>query len=98
MHELADPVHDLHLVRLQVADEVPAEGVAIGRVLSLEILCAVLAHDLHTGLDESREVVDGDVLRGHDDGDAVADLLPDAAIAVRDLGGNGEAHRPVAGL
>ena len=29
VHELADPVHDLHLVRLQVADEMPAKRVAV---------------------------------------------------------------------
>ena len=37
---------DLRLVRLQVADEVPAERVAVLGVLALEILRAVLADDL----------------------------------------------------
>ena len=86
MHELADPVHDLHLVRLQVTDEVPAEGVAVGGVLALEILSAVLADDLDSGLDENGHLLDGHVLRGDDDGDAVADLVADASIAVGDLG------------
>ena len=74
MHELADPVHDLHLVRLQVTDEVPAEDVAVGGVLALEILSAVLSDDLYSGLDENRHLLDGHVLRGDDDADAVADL------------------------
>ncbi len=81
MHELAGPVHDLHLVRLQVADEVPAEGVAVDRVLSLEVLCAVLPDDLHPGLYKSCQPLDGDVLRRDDEGDALTDLFPDAAIA-----------------
>ena len=52
MHELADAVHDLRLVRLQVPDEVPAERVAVLGVLALEVLRAVLADDLDPGLDE----------------------------------------------
>ena len=52
MHELAEPVHDLHLVRLQVADEVPAERVAVEGVLALEILRAVLPHHLDPRLCE----------------------------------------------
>ena len=45
MDELADAVHDLHLVRLEVPDEVPAERVAVLGVLRLEVLGAVLADD-----------------------------------------------------
>ena len=52
MHELADAVHDLHLVRLQVTDEVPAKGIAVDGVLALEVLRAVLADDPDTRLDE----------------------------------------------
>ena len=52
MHELADAIHDLHLVRLQLTDEVPAEGVAVLRVLGLEILGAVLADDRDAGFGE----------------------------------------------
>src|SRR6266508_1173554 len=43
--ELADLVHDLRLAALEVADEVPAEPVAVGRVLRLEVLRTVLADD-----------------------------------------------------
>ena len=41
--ELAELVHDARLVRLQGADEVPAERVAVQRVLALQVLGAVLA-------------------------------------------------------
>ena len=44
--ELADPVDDLRLSALQVADEVPAERVAVDGVLRLHVLRAVLPHDL----------------------------------------------------
>src|SRR5207245_3312466 len=44
MAELADPVDDFRLAALQVADEVPAERVAVRGVLCLEILGAVLTH------------------------------------------------------
>ena len=54
MDELADPVHDLRLAALEVADEVPAEGVAVGGVLGLQVLGAVLADDLDPGLGERR--------------------------------------------
>ena len=46
------PVHDLHLVRLQAADEVPAERVAVDGVLRLEVLRAVLADHLDPRLGE----------------------------------------------
>ena len=52
--ELAELAHDRRLAALQVADEVPAEGVAVARVLRLEILRAVLADDLDAGLGERR--------------------------------------------
>ena len=70
MHELAELVHDLDLVRLQVPDEVPAERVAVARMLALEILRSVLADDLDTGLCERAQLLRGDVLRRDDDGDA----------------------------
>ena len=57
MDELAQLVHDLGLVRLQVPDEVPAEGVAVERVLALEVLRAVLPHDLDAGLRERRHLL-----------------------------------------
>ena len=50
--ELADRVDDLRLAALQVADEVPAERIAVARVLRLEILRAVLADDVDAGVDE----------------------------------------------
>ena len=50
MDELADLVHDLRLSALEVADEVPAESVAVRRVLGLEVLRPVLADDLDAGL------------------------------------------------
>ena len=52
--ELADPVDDLDLVRLKVADEVPAEGVAVGGVLRFQILRSVLADDGDPRLDQRR--------------------------------------------
>ena len=48
------PVDHLRLVRLQVADEVPAERVAVDGVLALEILGAVLPHDLDARLPRGR--------------------------------------------
>ena len=92
MHELAEAVHDLHLVRLQVPDEVPAEGVAVARVLALEILRSVLAHHLDTGLCEGAQVVRGDVLRRDDDRDVRADLLAYARVALRDRACGRDAH------
>ena len=80
MHELAHSIHDLHLVRLQVADEVPAERVGVLGVLSLELLRAVLAYDLDAGVDEHAQVLECDVLDRRDDGDAVADLRADALV------------------
>ena len=52
----ADPVHDLHLVRLEMADEVPREGVAVLGMLRIEILRPVLTHDGDAGLEELRHV------------------------------------------
>ena len=78
-------VHDLRLAALQMADEMPAERVAVGCVLGLEVLCAVLAHDVDSGLGQRGHVVDGDVLRGRDDRDVGADLVADAGEPRRDL-------------
>ena len=52
MDELADAVDGLDLVRLEAADEVPAERVAVLGVLGLEVLHAVLADHLDPGLGE----------------------------------------------
>ena len=80
VHELADAVHDLRLVRLQVPDEVPPEGVAVDGVLALEILRAVLPHDLDARLGENGHLLERDVLRRRDDRDAGADLGPDPLV------------------
>src|SRR6266542_897217 len=56
--ELAELVHGLRLPALEVADEVPAEDVAVAGMLGLEVLRAVLADDLDPGLGEGTELVD----------------------------------------
>src|SRR5215831_894656 len=84
VHELAGPVDDLGLVRLQVADEMPAERVAVLGVLPLELLGAVLADDLDPRLDENRHVRERDVLRRRDDRDATADVGADALVVCAD--------------
>ena len=80
-------VHHLRLVRLQVADEVPPERVAVDRVLRQQVLSAVLADDLDARLRENRELPDRDVLRRRDDGDALAGPFTDPEIALPDLHG-----------
>ena len=55
----------------------PAERVAVLRVLRLEILRAVLADDRDAGLDEQRHVGQRDVLRRGDDRHSGADDLLD---------------------
>ena len=75
MHELAELAHGSGLPALEVADEVPAERVAVAGVLGLEILRPVLADHLHAGLGQGGHVLDGDVLRGGHDGHPRADLL-----------------------
>ena len=80
------PFTTFDLVRLQVADEVPAERVAVDGVLRGQVLRAVLAHYLDARLREDREVVDRDVLRRGDDGDARAGFRPDALVALAHRG------------
>ena len=84
MDQLAQRVHDLDLVRLQVPDEVPAEGVAVQRMLLLEVLRAVLPHHLDARIRERRHLLGADVLRRDDDGHAGADVLAHARIALGD--------------
>ena len=48
----------VRLAALQVADEVPAEGVAVASVLGLEVLRAVLADDLDPGLGQRAQVLE----------------------------------------
>jgi hypothetical protein len=82
--ELAEPVDDLRLVRLQVSDEVPVERVAEVGVLALEVLRAVLADDLDPGFDEDRQVRRCDVLGRGDDRDPFADFASDALVVRAD--------------
>jgi hypothetical protein len=67
-----------------VADEVPAKRVLVARVLRLEVLRAVLAHDRDAGLPKKLHVVERDVLRRGDDGDTGTDLLDDPLVALAD--------------
>jgi len=83
--ELADPVHDLHLVRLEPADEVPAERVAVLGVLGFEILDAVLTDDLDPCLGEDRHLRERGVLRRRDDGHCGPDFGLHARVVRGDL-------------
>ena len=74
--ELADPVHHLRLAALEVADEVPAERVAVDGVLGLQVLRSVLPDHLDPRLGERGHVFDRYVLRGRDNGHPRADLGP----------------------
>ena len=85
MAELADRVHRLRLPRLQVADEVPPERVAVDLVLGGEILRAVLPHHLDARLRKRCELGDRHVLRRDDDGDARTDLGPHALVSLAQL-------------
>ena len=66
MDELARRIQRGRLPALEVADEVPAEGVAVDGVLRREILRAVLADDRDAGLGERRHLLESDVLRRRD--------------------------------
>src|ERR687887_915129 len=85
MDELADPVDDFRLAALQVADEVPAKGVAVDGVLRLEILRTVLADYRDPGLGQDRHLLDGHVFRGCDDRHPLAELAFDLLVASPDL-------------
>src|SRR5207248_3256000 len=82
--ELAQLVDRLRLAALEMPDEVPAEGVAVARVLGLEVLRAVLAHDLDSGLGERAELLDGHVLRRGDDRHLRAQLCADPLVVRAD--------------
>src|SRR5215210_5541556 len=58
MHELADLADRLRLPALEMADEVPAEGVPVLGVLRLEVLRAVLTDYVDAGLAQRRHVLD----------------------------------------
>jgi hypothetical protein len=68
-----------------VADEVPAEGVAVGVALRLQVLGTVLADDLDARLGQRSQVFERDVLRRGDDGDGRPDFLADALVTLADL-------------
>jgi hypothetical protein len=51
----------------------------------VEILGTVLADHLDAGLGQRGQVLERDVLRRGDDGDAGADLFADALVALADL-------------
>ena len=82
MNELADAVDDLRLVRLQVADEVPAKRVSVFRVFRLEVLRAVFADDLDTGLGKHAHFGERHVFRRRDDRHTRADLRAYAGVAL----------------
>jgi hypothetical protein len=84
MDELAEGRDGVRLPGLQVADEVPAETVAELLVLGLEVLQAVLADDGHARLGEKLHLLRGDVLRRHDDGDALPDFALHALVVRAD--------------
>jgi hypothetical protein len=83
--QLAELAHERRLAALEVADEVPAKGVAVALVLGAEVLGAVLADDLHAGLGQCGHVLQRDVLRRGDDGHVRPDLFPDVLVALADL-------------
>ena len=80
--ELAELVHDARLVRLEGADEVPAEPVAVELVLALQVLGAVLADDLEPRLGEHAHLLERHVLRRRDDRDAGTRLRPHRLVRV----------------
>src|SRR5262249_8056750 len=90
--ELAEPVDDLDLVRLQMPDEVPPERVAVDGVLPLEVLRPVLAHDLDAGLDEGTHLLDPHVLRRDHSRPRVPSLVANTRIALRALGRRQDVH------
>jgi len=83
--ELTEGAYERRLAALEVPDEVPAEGVAVAVVLRLEVLGAILTHDLDPCLHERRQILERDVLRRDDDRDVRSDLLADALVPLADL-------------
>jgi hypothetical protein len=53
-------------------------------VLRLHVLRSVLTDDAYAGVGQRLHVVERDVLRRRDDGDARADLLEDALVPLAD--------------
>src|SRR4029450_5007797 len=64
-------------------------------VLPFEILRAVLADDLDAGVGERRQVLERHVLGRGDGGDLSANLFPEVAIALCDLGGVDDRHSSI---
>ena len=85
MDELAERGDVARLPGLQVPDEVPAEALPETRVLRLEVLEAVLPDHGDAGLRERLHLLRGDVLRRHDNGDALAHLVLDPRVIGADL-------------
>jgi hypothetical protein len=85
MAELAELAHERRLPALEVPDEVPPEGVGVPRVLYLQVLGAVFAHDLDARVRQCGQVLERDVLGRDDDRDVGADLLTDALVPLADL-------------
>ena len=100
----------LHLAALQVADEVPGEGVAVRALLRLEVLEPVLADQLDPGLGEHRQLGRVDVLGRRQDLDLRAaalahpfevaraparDRVPRIGSAIDGVGPDRPAWRPV---
>ena len=75
--------HLLDLAALELADEVPAEAIAGGRLLGLELLRAVLAEQLEAGLGERAEILGRHVLHRREQLDVVR-------IAAGAAGGGGD--------
>src|SRR5215203_5196536 len=66
----------LDLPALDVADEVPCEGISPALPLCLQILKAVLPDELHAGLGQRPHLLERDVLRRHEDLHLGADSIP----------------------
>jgi hypothetical protein len=83
--ELAELADERRLAALQMANEMPAERVAVGVALRLQVLRAVLAHHVDARLGKRGQLGERDVLRGGDNGDTRADLLADALVSLTNL-------------
>src|SRR5262249_51947278 len=68
----------LHAPALQLADEMPLELPAVSGDLALQVLRAVLPHQLHPGGGQRGKLLVRAVLGGREDAHVVADLLSDA--------------------
>jgi hypothetical protein len=76
--ETAERQHLLHLAALQIADEVPLEGVAPAFVLGGEVLLAVLPDQVHTRLGKGAHLLQRYILGGDEDLDLASNGFPHA--------------------